>query len=176
MPGLCLSIIKNETGLPFIHYYKAKESGENMLSSSLEDYLEIICRMKSEKGEVKTLEIAQELKVPLSRVVQAIQRLHYQKFLVYSPYKPLEITQKGQDMGTYLTARNKLIKEFLEFLEIEENLDSELVAMQQYLSVSSLETIEKFILFTRQYPEVSQRYKLFSKKVPTRVLLPELPE
>lgn len=147
-----------------------------MLSSSLEDYLEIICRMQLEKGEVKSLEIAQDLKVPLSRVVQAIQRLHYQKYLIYSPYKPLELTSKGEQMGNYLTARNRLIKEFLGFLEIKENFQSELEAMQQYLSVPSLETIEKFILFTRQYPEISQRYKLFLKKVPKEVLLPKLPE
>ena len=147
-----------------------------MLSSSLEDYLEIICRMQLEKGEVKSLEIAQELKVPLSRVVQAIQRLHYQRFLIYSPYKPIELTPKGEQMGLYLTGRNNLIKEFLEFLEVEENFESELKAMQQYLSHPSLETIEKFVLFTRQYPEVSNRYKMFSKKVPTGALLPKLPE
>ena len=147
-----------------------------MLSSSLEDYLEIICRMQLEKGEVRSLEVAQDLKVPLSRVVQAIQRLHYQKYLIYSPYKPLELTQKGEEMGNYLTARNKLIREFLGVLEIKENLQSEAEAMQQYLSAESLETIEKFVLFTRQYPEVSQRYKLFSKKTPKEVLLPKLPE
>lgn len=147
-----------------------------MLSSSLEDYLEIIYRMQQEKGEVKSLEIAQELKVPLSRVVQAIQRLHYQKYLVYSPYRPLEITEKGKQMGNYLISRNALIKEFLTFLEIKENFQSEQEAMQQYLSVPSLEVIEKFVLFTRQYPEVSQRYKLFSKKAPKEVLLPKLPE
>jgi len=138
--------------------------------------LEIICRMQLEKGEVKSLEIAQDLKVPLSRVVQAIQRLHYQKYLVYSPYKPIELTPKGEKMGNYLTARNALLKEFLEFLEIKENFQSELEAMQQYLSVSSLETIEKFILFTRQYPEVNQRYKMFSKKTAKEILLPKLPE
>ncbi len=147
-----------------------------MLSSSLEDYLEIICRVQEEKGEVKSLEIAQDLKVPLSRVVQAIQRLHYQKYLVYSPYRPLEITEKGKQMGNYLMARKSLIKEFLEFLEIKENFDSELEAMGQYLSVPSLEVIEKFILFTRHYPEVGQRYKLFSKKPPKETLLPKLPE
>lgn len=96
--------------------------------------------------------------------------------MIYSPYKPLVVTEKGEEMGKYLTARNKLIKEFLEFLEIEENLQSELEAMQQYLSVPSLQTIEKFVLFTRQYPEVSQRYKQFSKKVSKEVLLPQIPE
>lgn len=147
-----------------------------MLSSSLEEYLEIICTMKEEKGQIKPLEISQELQVPLSRVIQAIQRLHYQKYLIYSPYKPLEITNKGKEMGQYLLARNKLIEEFLRFLGVEENFQSELEAMKQYLSVPSIETIEKFMLFTRQYPEVEQRYKKYSKKKIGGSILPKLPE
>lgn len=147
-----------------------------MLSSSLESYLEIIYKMERDEKEIKALEIAQELSVPLSRVVQAIQRLHYQKYLTYSPYKPIELTERGNQTGEYLIARNGLIQEFLEILNIGENLESELEAMKQYLSVDSLRTIEKFVLFIRQYPEVTQRYKLFSKKGSKEVLLPELPE
>ena len=147
-----------------------------MLSSSLEIYLESIYRMEKEAKEIKALEIAQELNVPLARVVQAIQRLHYQKYLTYSPYKPIELTERGIQMGRYLIARNKLIEEFLEILNIQENLDSELEAMKQYLSVESLRVIEKFVLFIRQYPEVTQRYKMVSKKLERYVILPELPE
>lgn len=147
-----------------------------MLSSSLEDYLNMICKMAAQETGVRPLEIAKELQVPLSRVVQAIQRLHYQKYLIYSPYKPLEMTEKGIEMDKYLRARNELIKEFLEFLDIEENFDSEFEAMKQYLSVSTLEVMEKFVLFTRQYPEVSQRYKMFAKKVPKGMILPKIPE
>ena len=147
-----------------------------MLSSSLESYLEIIYRMEKQEKEIKALEIAQELSVPLSRVVQAIQRLHYQKYLTYSPYKPIELVEKGIQTGEYLVARNKLIREFLEVLDIGENLESELEAMKQYLSIDSLKTIEKFVLFIRQYPEVTQRYKQFSKKAMKEVLLPELPD
>ena len=79
-------------------------------------------------------------------------------------------------MGKYLIARNQLIQEFLEVLNIEANIESELEAMKQYLSIDSLRIIEKFVLFIRKYPEVIQRYKLFSKKVTEQVLLPELPE
>lgn len=147
-----------------------------MLSSSLEIYLESIYRMEKEAKEIKALEIAQELNVPLARVVQAIQRLHYQKYLTYSPYKPIELTERGIQMGRYLIARNKLIEEFLEILNIQENLESELEAMKQYLSVESLRVIEKFVLFIRQYPEVTQRYKMVSKKLDRNVILPELPE
>lgn len=147
-----------------------------MLSSSLESYLEMIYKFESQEKEIKPLEIAQELNVPLSRVVQAVQRLHYQKYLTYSPYKPVKLTERGIETATYLVARNKLIQEFLEILKIEENLETELEAMQQYLSIESLKTIEKFVLFIRQYPEVTQRYKQFSRKAMKEVLLPELPD
>lgn len=147
-----------------------------MLSSSLEIYVEIIYKLERKEKEIKALEIAQDLNVPLSRVVQAIQRLHYQKYLTYSPYQPVTLTERGQQMGKYLIARNELIREFLEILNIQENLESELEAMKQYLSDESLRTIEKFVLFMRQYPEVTNRYKLVSRKLKEEVLLPGLPE
>lgn len=147
-----------------------------MLSSSLQGYLEIIYKIEKAGQEIKVLEIAQELNVPLSRVVQAVQRLHYQKYLTYSPYKPIELTERGRETGNYLVARNNLLKEFLRILNIEDNLESELEIMKQYLSVSSLETIEKFVLFIRQYPEVTQRYNQFSKKLSKEILLPKLPD
>lgn len=147
-----------------------------MLSASLEECLEVIYKMALQENELKSSEIAKQLNVPLSRVIQGIQRLHYQKYLIYSPYKPIELTAKGKEMGEYLIARKALIKEFLDILQIKENVENEAKAMEQYLSVSSLRAIEKFILFIRQYPEVTQRYKLISRKLTQGALLPPLPE
>ena len=147
-----------------------------MLSSSLEDCLVSIYEMALQEHELKSSEIAKRLNVPLSRAIQGIQRLHYQKYLTYSPYRPLELTEKGKMMGEYLVARKAIIREFLDILQIEENVESEVKAMEQYLSISSIRTIEKFVLFIRQYPEVTQRYKLFSRKKGKEILLPPLPE
>ena len=143
-----------------------------MISPSLEDYLESIYKSEISDIEIKPLTISQELDKPLSRVVQAIQRLHYQKYLVYSPYKPIKLTNKGIELGKYIDSRNKLIKDFLELINLSDtNLDNELDAMKQYLSIETLESIEKFLLFNKQYPEINQRYKMVYNKIESGRLL-----
>ncbi|MEG0013259.1 MAG: metal-dependent transcriptional regulator [Cellulosilyticaceae bacterium] len=141
-----------------------------MLSSSLEEYLITIYQMANKGEELKCNEVSKALNVPLKKTIQAIQRMHYQKYVVYSPYQPLTITDKGKETAKYLLSRNDLIDEFLDILQITENVETEASAMRQYLSHETLEGIEKFVLFIRQYPEVTNRYKLFMKRNRTKIL------
>ncbi|WP_069997394.1 metal-dependent transcriptional regulator [Cellulosilyticum sp. I15G10I2] len=147
-----------------------------MLSSSLEKYLVGIYKMALADTELKSTDVAKEINQPLQKTIQALQRMHYQKYIVYLPYQPLKITEQGKQMAEYLIAREALIDEFLTLLQIEENKDLEKESMQQYLSYESLERIEKFVLFNRQYPEIVQRYKLLTRKKLTHRLLPALPD
>lgn len=145
-----------------------------MLSSSLEEYLITIYQMSDKGEELKCNEVAKSLNVSLKKAIQAIQRMHYQKYVVYSPYQPLAITDKGKEEAKYLISRNELIDEFLGVLQLTENIEGERDAMRQYLSHETLEAIERFVLFIRQYPEVINRYKLFMKRKPkTRILCPQ---
>lgn len=147
-----------------------------MLSSSLEKYLLCIYKMLQENKELKSMEIAKQMNQPLQKAIQALQRMHYQKQIVYSPYQPLKLTEDGKIMAEYLLARNDLIDAFLEILHIEEHKELEKEAMQQYLSYESLATIEKFVIFHRQYPEITARYEMLLKREPKTRLLPPLPE
>lgn len=146
-----------------------------MLSSSLETYLLGIYNMANEGVELKSSEITRVLNVPLKKTIQALQRLHYQKYVVYTPYQALTMTEKGLTMAKYLSARNNVIDEFLDILQITENRELEKEAMQQYLSKEALEAIERFVIFTRQYPEIVTRYKLFAKRKPKVRLLEDSP-
>ncbi|MHC1750148.1 MAG: metal-dependent transcriptional regulator [Cellulosilyticaceae bacterium] len=146
-----------------------------MLSSSLEDFLIIIYKMANDGEELKSSEISKALNMPLKKTIQALQRMHYQKYVVYLPYQPLTITDKGKEMAEYLVSRNDLLEEFLNVLQITENEDEKL-AMRQYLSYESLEAIEKFVLFVRQYPEITNRYKLFMKRTAKPKILKSMPE
>lgn len=147
-----------------------------MLSSSLEKYLVGIYKMALADKELKSSDIAKQINQPLQKTIQALQRMHYQKYITYSPYQPLKLTEQGTQMAKYLIARDALVDEFLTLLQITENKESEKETMQQYLSYESLQAIEKFVLFNRQYPEVSRRYKLLMKKKLNTPLLPPLPE
>lgn len=142
-----------------------------MLSYSLEEYLITIYQMAEKGEELKCNEVARVLNVPLKKTIQAIQRMHYQKYVVYSPYQPLSITDKGKEEAKYLISRNQLIDEFLGILQVTENVENEREAMRQYLSQDTLESIEKFVLFIRQYPEVLNRYKIYAKRKPKTRLI-----
>lgn len=152
------------------------KGGGAMLSSSLEKYLVGIYKLALKEQELKSTDIAKQINQPLQKTIQALQRMHYQKYIVYSPYQPLKLTQLGKQMAEYLVAREVIVEEFLTLLQIEENKELEKESMQQYLSYESLEKIEKFILFNREYPEVVQRYKLMIKKNIKNRLLPPLPD
>jgi Mn-dependent DtxR family transcriptional regulator len=147
-----------------------------MISSSLEEYLIAIYKLQNEQPEIKCSDVAKVLDMPLKKAVQAIQRLHYQKYVVYLPYQPLTITEKGKDMAKYLAARNELLEEFFEILQFPQSQQAEKEAMRQYLSFESLEAIEKFVMFVRQYPEITTRYKIFNKKKVKMRLLEPIPE
>lgn len=147
-----------------------------MLSSSLEKYLVGIYKMAVADKELKSTDISKEINQPLQKTIQALQRMHYQKYIMYSPYQPLKLTEQGKQMAEYLIARESLVEEFLSLLQIKENKELEKETMQQYLSYESLEAIERFVLFNRQYPEITQRYKLLLKRKTTLKLLPPIPE
>lgn len=146
-----------------------------MLSSSLEEFLITIYKMSEERTELKSTEVARTIDAPLQKTIQALQRMHYQKYIIYSPYQPLIITDKGKEMSRYLIARNNLLEEFLDILQIGQNKEAEKEAIRQCLSYESLEALESFVLFVRQYPEITKRLKLFSKVKPHVKLLPPIP-
>ncbi len=146
-----------------------------MLSSSLEKCLVCTYQMLESDRELKISDLAKQMNQPLQKTIQALQRMHYQKHVVYSPYQPLKLTEQGKSTAEYLIARDALIDEFLSFLRIEKNFMTEKEAMSQYLSYESLEQIEKFVIFNRQYPEIAERFSLLLKMTPQHTLLPPLP-
>jgi Mn-dependent DtxR family transcriptional regulator len=147
-----------------------------MLSPSLEEHLIQIYKMSTQGEELKSSEICKALGVPLKKTIQALQRMHYQKLLLYLPYQPLSLTPKGEDMAKFLISRNKLVDDFLEILQITQNIETEKEMMQNNFSYETLKALERLTVFMHQYPEVLSRYRLFSKrKLKVRILEP-LPE
>ena len=146
-----------------------------MLSSSLEKYLVCLYKHLEQHNEFKISDLAKEMNQPLQKTIQALQRMHYQKQVIYSTYQPLRMTEQGKKMAEYLIARDALIDEFLKLLHIEEHAEAEKEGMAQYLSHDSLTKIERFVLFNRQYPEIKERFDILLTLNPEESLLPPLP-
>lgn len=153
-----------------------RKGGRDVLSSSLEQYLIHIYEMSEQNAEIKSSELTSTLNMPLKKTIQALQRMHYQKYIVYLAYQPITITDKGKELAKYLLSRNKLIDEFLDLLQITEHKEEEREAMKQYLSQDSLECIDCFVCFIKQYPDFQNRYKLFHRRKMRTKILEDLPE
>ena len=61
------------------------------LSSTLEDYLEAICRLEQEKGFARVRDIARALGVANSTATAALQALSKKGLINYEPYEPVTL-------------------------------------------------------------------------------------
>lgn len=146
-----------------------------MLSSSLERYLICAYQLMEKQKEIKSSDLAKEMNQPLQKTIQALQRMHYQKYMIYSPYQSLKFTDKGKAVAEYLLARDRLLDQFLDILHMTYNKANEKEAMSQYLSYENLKVIEKFVLFNQAYPELEERYNMLLQMDVKNKLLPPLP-
>ncbi len=112
----------------------------------LEDYLELISDLISEGGEARVVDIAKRLGVRAATVTQAIKGLAEEGWVEYSPYRPITLTEKGQESARHSRARHELLVKFLLKLGVSADTaehDSE--GMEHHLSPETLEAMEKWL-------------------------------
>ena len=142
-------------------YISSLKGGDSLLSPSLEDYLEEICRI-SQRGEaVRVTDIAACLKVSLPSVTRAMQRLDESNYIKYRRYKEIILTDKGKEFGQFLVERNRIIRDFLKLIGSECDAAAEAEAMEHYLSLPTLLAIMNFVKFSEKHSFWLDEYKQF---------------
>ena len=86
------------------------------ISSSLEDYVEVISEIIEENGHAHTKDIADRLGVKMPSATKALQNLSEKKLIVYQPHSPVELTPEGAAIGAVLRRRHRSLKKF--FIDI----------------------------------------------------------
>jgi len=124
------------------------------LSSTLEDYLEVICRVIAEKGRARVLDIASALSVHKSTVTAALKSLAEKKLVNYRPYQAATLTAKGRKAAQEVIRRHELIRRFLvEVLLVEEHVAEENACrMEHVLDNEVLERLRLFAEFVKECP------------------------
>ena len=83
------------------------------LSSVLEDYLEVISRLISQKGKARVRDIASELSVHKSTATAALKSLEEKGMVNYRPYAAPTLTPEGRQAARGICRRHEVIREFL---------------------------------------------------------------
>lgn len=117
------------------------------LSASLEDYLEAIFRIASEKGVARAKDIADFLNVKGGSVTGALQALSKDDYINYAPYEVITLTDKGTDEAKKIIRKHEILKDFFtDILGAREDLAEDGACKMEHMIPDEL--VERLISFT----------------------------
>jgi len=136
------------------------------LSASLEDYLETIYHIISEKQVARAKEIASNLKVSRSSVTEAFRSLAQKGLINYSPYEVITLTPAGKEMAEDVIRRHRALKDFfLKVLAVDEKTAEEGACRIEHAAPREIiKRLTQFVNFMEECPRGgSDLIRSFSK-------------
>jgi Mn-dependent DtxR family transcriptional regulator len=132
-----------------------------MLTSAMEDYLEMIFRNTKSDGYIRINELADKLNVRASSATKMVQKLGEIGLIKYKRYGIIELSESGKELGEYLLKRHEIIEKFLETIGIDENLLVETELIEHNISSNTLEHLQIFNSFFAANPDLHRRLSIY---------------
>ncbi|RUM38327.1 MAG: metal-dependent transcriptional regulator [Desulfobulbus sp.] len=147
----------------------------HQLSASLEDYIEAIYHIITDKKVARGKDICQRLNVSGASVTEALRALSKKGLVNYAPYEVITITEQGRIIAEDVIRRhNSLKKFFIEVLAVDE--DTAETGACRFEHTAPAEVIEQMVNFSkfldvcpRGGKELIQGFADFCAKGKTRV-------
>lgn len=125
-----------------------------VLSDSLENYLEAIYHLVKEKQAARVRDISRRLKVNMSSVSGALRLLADRKLINYAPYEVVTLTAGGKKLARDVVRRHEALRDFfVKVLSVESELADEMACkMEHAVTRRILERFIKFVEFVEKCP------------------------
>ena len=141
--------------------YQLLEKNKKLLTSSMEDYLEMIYRNSLTYGYMRINTLSELLNVAAPSATRMVQKLTQLGLLDYKKYGIIFMTESGIELGKFLLHRHEIIETFLINLGVNENALLETELMEHNVSLTTLHKIDTLNKFLQINPDISLRYKQF---------------
>ncbi len=99
---------------------RAHAEGAEGHTPRVEDYLEVIFELITEKGYARIIDIGDHLHVSSPTVTKMIQRLDESKLVAYERYRGVILTPQGEDVARMVRERHGVVTRFLKLLGLTE--------------------------------------------------------
>lgn len=116
------------------------------LTASLEDYLEAIFHIVTDKHAVKPSEIAKRLKVTRASVTGALRSLAEKRLINYTPYDLITLTQAGETAAKDVVRRHEVLQDFFVDVLAVNQKEAGIAACQMEHSIPKA-IVDRFIQF-----------------------------
>ena len=143
--------------------YQRLEQNKKLLTSAMEDYLEMIYRNSLVEGYLRINTLSGLLNVAAPSATKMVQRLNKLGLLNYQKYGIVFLTETGREIGKFLLQRHNIIEVFLQNLGVKENILSETEMIEHTVSATTLQKLNIFNKFLELNPNVFQEYERFSQ-------------
>lgn len=138
-----------------------KKSG-NLLTASMEDYLEMIYRLSVNTGFTRINELSDALNVHPPSATRMVQRLGKQNLLKYEKYGVIILKDEGKLLGELLLKRHNTIETFLKIMGIPKGiLLTETEKIEHTISEDTTKCLEDYISFINKNPDIEERFNEF---------------
>ncbi|MDD6795058.1 MAG: metal-dependent transcriptional regulator [Clostridiaceae bacterium] len=138
--------------------YEMINHDKNLLTSSMEDYLEMIYRCSQEHNFVRLNTLAQMLNVKDSSASKMMKKLGDLSLINYEKYGMITLTDKGRKLGLYLFKRHDIIEKFLQNLTNNRNTLKETELIEHVISKETVDDLRLFNDFFEKYPDILLKY------------------
>jgi len=117
------------------------------LTSSMENYLETIKNLETDKGVVRVKNVAQELKVKMSSVSGALETLVKEGLISHEKYGYIQLTDQGKKLAEAICSRHRTLFRFLtEVLGVDpKTADEDACKMEHAVSPMVLEKLVELV-------------------------------
>ena len=142
--------------------YMKKE--DNLLTASMEDYLEMIYRLSLDSGFTRIHELSDALNVQPPSATKMVQKLAELKFLKYKKYGVLVLEEDGKKHGEALLNRHNIIENFLRILDVSETeVLEETEKIEHTISNQTTKCFKGFVQFIKDNPDIAVEFKTYRK-------------
>ncbi len=133
--------MKEQNGFYTLKGYQKNDSAD--MTSAMEDYLEMICRILQQGETVKVGELSQRLHVKPSSVTKMVQQLTSCGYLHSEKYGLIYLTQKGSKVGKYLLYRHDVLFRFLCILNHSQDELEEAEKIEHFLTPATIHRLDE---------------------------------
>lgn len=135
--------MKDSNGFYTLKGYLALEG--NSVTTSMEDYLEMIYRLNSNGEPVRIGVLAERLHVKPSSASKMVENLKNQGLISSKKYAYVMLTERGSKLGKYLVFRHDTLHRLLCYINQSENELEQVEKIEHFINQKTVNNIKELL-------------------------------